>query len=119
MDFLNRDVRDLFIKNMPFIETKPQDEAPAKFNLNANAKNVLVGSGSIINGKIINSVLFSKVYTGDNSSVKDSIIMDKSYIGNNCVIENAIIDKEVIISDEKKIIGKKGDPVIISRNCVV
>ena len=119
MDFLNRDVRDLFIKNMPFIETKPQDEAPAKFNLNANAKNVLVGSGSIINGKIINSVLFSKVYTGDNSSVKDSIIMDKSYIGNNCVIENAIIDKEVIISDEKKIIGKKGDPVIIYRNCVV
>ena len=119
MDFLNSEIRNLFVKKMPFIETKPKDEPPAKFNLNANAKNVLVGSGSIINGEIINSIVFSKVYTGDNSSVKDSVVMDKSYIGNNCIVENAIIDKEVIISDGKEIIGKKEKPIIIARNSVI
>ena len=45
--------------------------------------------------------------------------MDKSYIGNNCVVENAIIDKEVVISDGKKIIGKKEKPIIIARNSVI
>ena len=104
---------------MPFIETKPKDEAPVKFNLNAKAKNVLIGSGSIINGEIINSIVFNEVYTGDNSSVKDSVIMDKSYIGNYCVVENVIIDKEVIVSDGKKIIGRKDRPIILARNSVV
>ena len=119
MDFLDTEIRSLFVKKMPFIETKPKDEAPVKFNLNAKAKNVLIGSGSIINGEIINSIVFNEVYTGDNSSVKDSVIMDKSYIGNYCVVENVIIDKEVIVSDGKKIIGRKDRPIILARNSVV
>lgn len=119
MDFLDKNIRDLFTKQYPFIETKPRDEAPPKYNIGAKIKNCLIGSGSIMNGYAEHSILFCKVFTGENTSIKNSIVMDKSYIGNNCVVENAIIDKEVILSDGKKIIGSPDKPIIISKNTVL
>ncbi|MDR1559604.1 MAG: glucose-1-phosphate adenylyltransferase subunit GlgD [Clostridiales bacterium] len=119
MDFLKKDIRDLFTKNAPFIETKPKDEPPGKYNIGAQAKDALVGSGSIINGYINHSVLFRKVFTGENSCIRNSIIMESSYIGNNCVVENAILDKEVVLSDGKQIIGTPENPVIVAKSTVL
>lgn len=119
MDFLKKDIRDMFLTEGAHIETKPKDEPPAKYNSNAEAKDALVGSGSIINGGVYHSVLFRKVYTGDNSTIKNSIIMEGCLIGKNCVIENAIIDKQVTISDDKHIIGTPEKPVIISKGTVI
>ena len=119
MDFLQREVRDMFTKNQPYIATKPKDEPPAKYNHGAAVKNSLVGSGSILNGAVENSILFRRVYTGEYSSVKNSIIMESSFIGNGCVVENAILDKEVILSDGKRITGEAGEPVIIAKNTVM
>lgn len=119
MDFLNKDVRELFTKRYPHIETKPKDEPPAKYNAGANARNCLVGSGSIINGNVSHSILFRRVYTGENSVIRNAVVMEGSFIGNNCVVEYAILDKEVVISDEKQIIGTKDDPAVISKGTVV
>lgn len=115
MDFLNKQIRDMFINSKPYIETKPKDEPPAKYNTGASAKDVLVGSGSIINGKLLHSILFRNVFVGENTDIKNSIIMEGSYIGNNCVIENAILDKEVVVSDGKSIIGTKENPTIVPK----
>ncbi len=116
MDFLNKEVRDIFTKH---IETKPKDEPPAKYNMGADASDCLVGSGSIINGTVTHSVLFRKVYTGEHSVVRNSIIMERSFVGNNCVVEHAILDKEVILSDGKQIIGTPDQPIIIAKGTVV
>lgn len=118
MDFLKKDIRDMF-NQRPYIETKPKDEPPAKYNFGADVKNTLVGSGSILNGHINKCVIFRKVFTGENSSIKNSIIMEGSYIGKNCVVENAIIDKEVVISDGKQVIGTEENPAIISKGTVL
>lgn len=119
MDFLNKDIRQVLCKSAPYTETKPKDEPPAKLNFGSEFKNSLVGSGSILNGKVEHSVLFRKVYTGENSVIKNSIIMEGSFIGNNCVVENAILDKEVVLSDGKQIIGEKYNPVIIKKSVVL
>jgi len=119
MDFLNREVRDLFGKQQPFIATKPKDEPPAKYNQGAYVKNALVGSGSILNGAVFDSVLFRKVFTGEHSSVRNSIIMEGSFIGNGCVVEHAILDKEVIMSDGKYIYGEPGNPAFVQKNTVL
>ena len=34
----------------------------------------------------------------------------RSYIGNNCYLENVILDKEVVVSDGRKLIGSKENP---------
>jgi glucose-1-phosphate adenylyltransferase len=115
MDFLKKEIRDTFLGRQPYIETKPKDEPPAKYNRGSQARNCLVGSGSILNGYISGSVLFRKVFTGENSVIKDSIIMEGCYIGNNCVLENAILDKDVIISDGKRIVGSKDKPQILRK----
>lgn len=119
MDFLSRDVRVLFTKQFPYIETKPKDEPPAKYNIGASVTDSLVGSGSILNGYTNHSVLFRKVYTGEHSSVTNAIIMEGCYIGNHCVVENAILDKEVVLSDGKHIIGQSEEPVIITKGTVL
>lgn len=118
MDFLKPEVRRMFT-SQPYIETKPKDEPPAKYNFGASVKNSLIGSGSILNGEVVNSVLFRKVFTGDESHIRNSIIMEGSYVGKNCVVENAIIDKEVVLSDGKQIIGTDDEPIIISKGTVL
>ena len=116
MDFLKKDVRDKFTKNFPYIATKPKDEPPAKFNYDAEVSNSLFGNGSIINGKVEGSVLFRRVYIGENASVKNSILMENCHIGNNCVIENVIFDKGVTVSDGAVIKGESEHPVVIKKN---
>ena len=115
MDFLNKDLRDFFTRQAPFIATKPRDEPPAKHNIGAQMLNSLVGGGSILNGCVENSLLFSNVYIGEHSYVKGSILMQGAYIGNNCVIENAILDKDTTVKDGANIIGTPENPVIIEK----
>ena len=92
MDFLKCDIRRKFTKDFPYTFTKPKDEPPVKYNDGAEVSNATIGGGSIINGKIEGSVLFRRVYIGENTVIKNSILMEGCYIGNNCLVENAILD---------------------------
>jgi len=119
MDFLDRDLRNLFTMQYPYIESKPKDEPPAKFNQDAKVCNSIMGSGCIINGEVNSSVLFRKVFTGESSQIRNSVVMEGSFIGNNCVVEHAILDKEVVLSDGQSVIGNPDEPIIIPKNSVV
>lgn len=119
MDFLKKEIRNKFLIQPPYIETKAKDEPPAKYNPGSEAKNCLVGSGSILNGFIYNSVLFRKVFTGENSVIKNSIIMEGCLISNNCVLENVIVDRGVTVFDSKRIIGSPDNPYILKKGSLV
>lgn len=119
MDFLKKEIRDLFTKEIPYVQTKPKDEPPVKFNLGADVSDAVAGCGSIINGKVQHSVLFRKVFTGENSIVKDSVVMERTYVGNDVIVENAIIDKDVHISDGKSVIGMPGKPIIVKKGTII
>jgi len=115
MDFLRPEVRKLFMATFPYIKTKPKDEPPAKYNAGATASNCLVGSGAILNGHADHSILFRKVYTGEESRVHNSIIMEGTRIGDGCVVEYAIVDKDVHIPDGTHIVGTLETPVIVPK----
>lgn len=119
MDFLKKEVRDIFTREEPYVETKAKDEPPAKYNMGADVSDAIVGSGSILNGRVEHSVIFRKVFTGENSDVRNSIVMEGTYVGNNCVVENAILDKDVVISDGKTVIGKPDRPIIVGKGTVI
>ena len=74
MDFLKTDIRNFFFRENPGIYTKVEDLPPAKYNSEATLSNSLIASGCIINGSVENSVLFKKVYVGNNCVIKNSII---------------------------------------------
>lgn len=46
----------------PYIYSKADDLAPAKYNTGAEVRNSLVASGCILNGTVENSVLFKQVF---------------------------------------------------------
>ena len=92
MDFLKKDIRDYFFRQYPDVYSKVDDLPPAKYNKDAIVNNSLIASGCIINGTVENSVLFKKVYVGNNCVIRNSIILNDVHIGDNSVIENCIVE---------------------------
>ena len=117
MDFLNRDLRNYFFKQQPGIYTKLADNPPAKYNPDSSVKNSILASGCIINGSVENSVLFRKVYVGNNCVIKNSIILNDVYIGDNTVIENFIVESRDTIRANTTYIGTPDDvKIVIEKN---
>ena len=117
MDFLKKDIRDYFFRQHPDVYSKVEDLPPAKYNGDAAVSNSLIASGSIINGTVEDSVLFKKVYIGNNCVIKNSIILNDVHIGDNCYIENCIVEsRDTLRADTVH----TGDPneikVIVEKN---
>ncbi len=115
MDFLKRDTRNYFFREYPEILSKVSDLPPAKYHPGANVKNSLVASGSIINGTVENSILFKKVFVGNNCVIKNSIILNDVYLGDNTYIENCIIESRDTIRANTRHIGEGGIKVVLEK----
>lgn len=116
MDFLKPEVRNYFFKEMPHVYSKVADLPPAKYNPGAVVKNSLVGSGSIINGVVENSIIFKKVFVGNNCIIKNSIILNDVYLGDNTYIENCIVESRDTIRANARYIGENGVRVVVEKN---
>ena len=113
MDFLKPEVRQHFFKDYPPVFSKASDLPPAKYNTGACVKNSVISSGCIVNGCVENSVLFKKVYVGNNCVIKNSIILNDVYIGDNTVIENCIVESRDTIRANASYIGEDGKIQIV------
>jgi glucose-1-phosphate adenylyltransferase len=113
MDFLKREVRDYFFKEHPDVYSKVDDLPPAKYNPNAAVKNSLVASGTIVNGQVENSIIFKKVYIGDNCVIKNSIILNDVHIADNTYIENCIVEAHGTIHAGQHLVGTPDDIRIV------
>lgn len=112
-DFLKKEVRDYFFHEYPQIYSKIEDLPPAKFNPGSVIHNSLISSGCILNGVVENSILFKKVYVGNNCVIKNSIILNDVYIGDNTVIENCIVESRDTIRANSTYRGEMGKVNIV------
>jgi glucose-1-phosphate adenylyltransferase len=113
MDFLDRELRQYFFKTSPYIMSKAEDEAPAKFNKGTNVSNSLCSPGCIVNGTVENSVLFRKTFIGKNTVIKNSIILHSASIGKDAYIENCIVDSKSVIPDGSHFVGNQAQHMVI------
>ena len=113
MDFLKKDIRDYFFKQYPDVYSKVDDLPPAKYNPGAVMRNSLIASGCIINGTVENSILFKKVYVGNNCTIKNSIILNDVHIGDNTYIENCIVESKGTIRANSTHVGENGQIKIV------
>jgi glucose-1-phosphate adenylyltransferase len=117
MDFLKKDIRDYFFKQYPDVYSKVDDLPPAKYNPGAVMRNSLIASGCIINGTVENSILFKKVYVGNNCTIKNSIILNDVHIGDNTYIENCIVESKGTIRANSTHVGENGQiKIVIEKN---
>lgn len=116
MDFLKPEVRNYFFKQYPDVYSKVDDLPPAKYNPGAKIKNSLISSGCIVNGEVENSVVFKKVYIGNNCVIKNSIIMNDVYIGDNTYIENCIVESRDTIQADSRYVGEGEIKIVVEKN---
>ncbi len=119
MDLMNPQIRaELFQKERP-IYTKVRDDTPCMYGLNSNVKRSLISQGCVIDGTVENSVLSKGVRIGEGSVVKNCIIMQDTQIGKNVNLNYVIIDKDVVIQDERLLMGYESYPIYISKKSIV
>ena len=116
MDFLRPEVRKYFFRELPAVYSKVSDLPPVKYNPGAAVKNCLIGSGSIINGTVENSVLFKKVFVGNNCVIKNSIILNDVYLGDHTYIENCVVESRGTIRANTRHVGEGEIKVVVERN---
>ena len=87
--------------------------------MNAEVSDCVLGSGTIVNGRIEHSIVFRRVFIGDRAVIKNSILMEGCYIGDDCVIENAILDKNVAVSAGRQVIGTEDEPFVVKKDQVI
>lgn len=118
MELLDPVINDELLGHLK-IFTKVKDEAPAKYNEEAEVRNSIIADGCIIEGIVENSVLFRGVTVKKGSVVKDSIIMQGSVVEENATLNYAILDKGVVLSRNRSLKGEGSWPVIIGKNVIV
>ena len=116
MDFLKPEVRKYFFHDEPKIYSKVDDLPPAKYNIGSDVRNSLIASGSIVNSKVENSILFKKVFVGKNCVIKNSIILNDVYIGDNTHIENCIVESRDTLKANTYYCGDNGIKIVSENN---
>lgn len=116
MDFLKPEIREYFFKQYPDVYSKVDDLPPAKYNPGAEVRNSLVSSGCIVNGYVENSVLFKKVFVGNNCVIKNSIILNDVYLGDNIHIENCVVESRDTIRANSYHCGEDGIKIVVEKN---
>lgn len=114
MEQLNKDVRDELFGARD-VYTKVRDSAPSRYLEGAKVSNSLISDGCTIEGTVENCILFRGVKVGKGSVIRNSIIMQKTVIGSNVSLDCVITDKNVVISDRRKLAGCEELPYFIAK----
>jgi glucose-1-phosphate adenylyltransferase len=91
------------------IYTKLSDDPAVKLGPGAVVKNSIIADGSIINGRVENSVLSHRVYVEEDALVRNSIIFDGAKVEAGALVDRAILDKLVTISAGARVGEDIGD----------
>lgn len=119
MDFLNKDVRaEIFHSKRP-VFTKTKDQAPTRYGENAIIKNSFISDGCLIEGRVENSVLSRGVKVLEGAVVKNCIIMQDSVIESGVRLDNVVFDKEVHITEGRRLIGQESYPLAIAKGTII
>ena len=97
------------------IYTKSSVLPPQYIGENANIENSLISEGTVILGKVENSVIFPGVYVAENAHVKDSVVMDNCRILSDAVVDKAIVGTKAVINGPNHI-GDGKEVVLIDDN---
>ena len=119
MSLLDPEVRrQLFPTERP-VYTKVRDDLPARYLGESQCSNSLVANGCVIEGTVINSVLFRGVKVAKGAVVKNSIIMQDAQIQEGAEIDHCILDKQSVIRRNGRLIAPAAYPIVIAKNVVI
>lgn len=117
MNFLKSAYREKAFEHPIF--TKVKDSVPAIYGDKCKVKHSLIADGCIINGEVENCVISRGVKIAEGSVVKNSIIMQDTEIMPNVSLSHVILDKDVIVRENRQIMGHESYPVVVEKGSIV
>ena len=97
------------------VYTKVKNEEATYFANSSEIFNSQFASGSVIKGRVENSIISRRCQLDKEASIKDAIIFPNVKIGAGARVQYAIIDKQVEIDPGVQVIGTKEKPIIIEK----
>ena len=124
------DIKSYFDENMRLLEpgsmealfggapiyTKIRDDNPTRYLAGSAVKNSLLADGCVIEGTVENSVLFRGCQVKKGAVVKNCVLMQDTVVEPDCDVEYVVTDKNVHITEGKKLTGTDTFPVFIAKN---
>lgn len=105
----------LWKKEFP-IFTRVHNSAPTVHKSTAIVENSMIADECVIEGTVINSVLFRGVTVEKGAVVRDSVLFHGTHIGKNAEINCIVTDKDVYVTDNVKLSGNENMPFYIQKN---
>ncbi len=119
MSLLSKEATDeLFNKERP-VYTKVGDDFPATYGLESKVSNAVVGDGSLIEGEVVNSIIFRGVKVAAGAKVKNSILMQNTTVEKGATLEYVVTDKNVVITVDKALKGDATYPLFIEKGKII
>jgi glucose-1-phosphate adenylyltransferase len=101
------------------VYTKVKDSVPAQYCTGSQVSNSIISDGCRIEGTVINSILSRGVIIGKGAMVRNSIIMQNTEIMRNVTLNNVILDKDVIVRENRQLVGHETYPVVIEKKSII
>ena len=105
----------LYKKEAP-IFTRVHNSAPVVYKTGAKVENSMVADECVIEGTVINSVLFRGVHVAKGAVVKDSVLFSGTYVVKNSHLNCIVTDKDVHVSDNVQLSGNENMPFYVQKN---
>lgn len=110
---------ELFMQEDAPIITRVKDMSPTEYKEGANVKNSLIANGCEIHGTVENSVIFRNVKVAPGAVIRNSVVMEDCVLEEQAELEQVITDKEVTITQGKRLRGAVNFPVIIGKHITI
>ena len=104
----------LWKKNSP-VFTRVHNSAPTVYKGDSKVENSMIADECVIEGTVINSVLFRGVKVGKGAVVKNSVLFHGTTVGDNASLNCIVTDKDVYVTDGVTLSGNDNMPFYIQR----
>ena len=105
----------LYKKEAP-IFTRVHNSAPVVYKKGAKVESSMIADECVIEGTVINSVLFRGVHVAKGAVVKDSVLFSGTYVGKNSHLNCIVTDKDVHVGDNVQLSGNENMPFYVQKS---
>ena len=105
----------LFGKKDYPIYTRVHNSSPTMHMAASGAKNSIIADECVIEGEVVNSVIFRNVHIEKGAVVKNSVLFHGTHVGKNSSLNCIVTDKHVYLSEGVILSGDESAPFYIEK----
>ncbi|MDR0425561.1 MAG: glucose-1-phosphate adenylyltransferase subunit GlgD [Clostridiales bacterium] len=120
MELLDKKNRDeLFRAPGGNIYTKVGNSPPLRLLESSKVRNSIIADGCVIEGEVVNSILFRDVHVEKGAKIANSIVFEKGRIQAASRLNCVVADKSVTILKGRELSGHETHPYFLSKGSII